>query len=45
MKNPKVVLYSVIALGFMLLTFAVDWMFIVPAVILSVLSQKELVKK
>ncbi len=41
-KNPKVVIYSLIALGFMVLTFTIDWLFIIPAVILSVLSQKEL---
>jgi len=45
LKNPRVFAYSIAALGFMLLTFAIDWLFIVPAVILSALSQKELFKK
>ncbi len=45
MKNPKVVLYSVIALGFLVLTFLVDWFFIIPAVVLMILNQKELMKK
>ncbi|GBE20353.1 hypothetical protein BMS3Abin17_01091 [archaeon BMS3Abin17] len=45
MKKPKVVIYSIIALICLFLMFAVDWLFIIPAVILSVLSQKELMKK
>ncbi len=45
MKNPKVVLYSIIALGFMILTFTIDWLFIIPAVILLILNQRELMKK
>jgi len=44
MKNPKVVIYSLIALGFMVLTFTVNWMFIIGAVILMYLNQKELNK-
>ena len=45
MKNPKVVLLSLIALGFLALTFLVDWLFIIGAVILLYLNQKELMKK
>jgi len=45
MKNPKVVVYSIIALGFLVLTFLVDWLFIIGAVILMVLNQRELMKK
>ena len=45
MKNKKVVIYSIIALGFLALTFLVDWIFIVGAVILMILNQKELNKK
>lgn len=45
MKNPKVVIYSIIALGFLVLTFTVDWLFIIPAVILLIINQKELMKK
>ncbi|MBU1129069.1 MAG: hypothetical protein KJ949_00365 [Nanoarchaeota archaeon] len=44
MKNPKVVIFSIIALGFLVLTFLVDWLFIIPAVILMYLNQKELMK-
>ena len=45
MKNPKVVIFSIIALGFLVLTFLVDWIFIIGAVILIFLNQKELMKK
>jgi len=45
MKNPKVVFYSLIALGFLALTFLVDWIFIIGAVVLMYLNQKELMKK
>jgi hypothetical protein len=45
MKNPKVVLYSIIALGFLALTFLVDWLFIIGAVILVYLNHRELNKK
>lgn len=45
MKNNKVVVFSIIALGFLVLTFLVDWVFIIGAVILMVLNQKELMKK
>ena len=45
MKNPKVVVYSIIALGFLVLTFLVDWIFIIGAVILMILNQRELLKK
>ncbi|MFH1787552.1 MAG: hypothetical protein ABH811_02065 [archaeon] len=43
-KNPKVVIFSIIALGFILLTFLVNWIFIIGAVILMILNQKELMK-
>lgn len=45
MKNKKVVVYSIMAIGFLALTFLVDWMFIIGAVILMYLNQKELMKK
>ena len=44
MKNIKVVIFSVIALVFLALTFLVDWIFIIGAVILLYLNQKELIK-
>lgn len=43
-KNPKVVIYSLIALIFIALTFLVDWLFLIGAVILMILNQKELIK-
>ena len=43
--NPKVIIYSIIALGFLALTFFVDWLFIIGAAILMWLNQKELGKK
>ena len=43
--NFKVIIYSIIALGFVVLTFLVDWMFIIGAVIMIWLNQRELMKK
>jgi len=43
-KNPKVIALSVAALFFMYLTFAVHWMFIVVAAILSGIGWKILLK-
>jgi hypothetical protein len=47
MKKPnyKVVLYSLIALGFLILTFTVDWLFIIGAVIMVYINQRELMGK
>jgi hypothetical protein len=45
MKSPRVVLYSLIALGCIVLTFTVDWLFIIPAVVLMIINQRELFKK
>jgi hypothetical protein len=42
--NIKIIIYSIIALGFMALTFLVDWMFIIGAVIMVWLNQRELMK-
>jgi fumarate reductase subunit C len=45
-KSPKVVIFSVIALGCIALAFFTkEWLFIVPAVILMILNQRELMKK
>jgi len=44
MKNLKVVIFSIIALGFLALTFLIDWIFIIGAVIFMFLNQKELIK-
>ncbi len=43
-KSVRVVIYSIIALGFLALTFLVDWLFIIPATILMFLNHKELIK-
>ena len=45
MKNKKVILYSLLALIFVVLSFAVDWIFIIGAVILMIINQRELMKK
>lgn len=43
--NLKVVIFSIIALGFLILTFTVNWIFIIGAVVLMILNQKELIKR
>ena len=43
--NIKIIIYSIIGLGFIALTFLVDWLFILGAVIVIWLNQKELAKK
>lgn len=43
--NKKVVILSLIALGFLALTFLVDWIFIIGAVIIMIINQRELLKK
>lgn len=40
MKNPTVVLNSLIAIGFVILGFIINWLFIIPAVILMIINQK-----
>jgi hypothetical protein len=44
-KNPRVVIYSVIALGFIVLGFLVSYWFIIGAIVLMILNQRELMKK
>ena len=43
--NWKVVILSLIALGFLALTFFVDWLIIIGAVIIMLINQKELLGK
>jgi len=43
--NWKIVIYSIIALGFVALTFFVDWIFIIGAIVMVYLNQRELTKK
>jgi hypothetical protein len=45
MKNKKVVIYSLIALGFVALTFLVNPYFIVGGIVFMLLNQKELTGK
>ncbi len=43
--KPKVIFFSLIALGFLALTFLVDWIFIIGAVVFMYLNQRELFGK
>jgi hypothetical protein len=43
--NIKVIIFSLIALGFLALTFLVDWLFIIGAVVFMVLNQREIMGK
>jgi hypothetical protein len=43
--NLKVVIFSLIALGFIALTFFVNPYFIIGAIVLMILNQKEINKK
>ncbi len=45
LKSPKVFIFSLIALGFLALTFFVHWIFIVGAVACMIINQRELMKK
>jgi len=44
-RNPKVVILSLVALICFYLTFAYDWLWIVPVLIIIYINQKELFKK
>jgi len=45
MKNPKVFIFSLIALGFVALAFWVDWLFLIGAVVIMIYNQRELKKQ
>jgi len=45
MKNPKVVAISLLALVCLVLTFTIDWLFIIPAVFFTFLGHKWLFGK
>jgi len=45
MRNNKVIIFSILALGFVVLTFLVNWLFIFGALILAYLNHRELIKK
>ena len=42
--NIKIIIFSLIAFGFIALTFLVDWIFIIGAVVIIWLNQRELMK-
>lgn len=44
MKNPSVVYLSLIAIILMVLTFAVHWLFIIPALVIVFINQRKLMK-
>jgi len=43
-KNPRVVIFSLLALACIVLTFTVSYWFLAGAVVLMLLNQKELMK-
>lgn len=43
--NVKVIVFSFIALGFVVLSVLVDWIFIAGALVMIYLNQKELVRE
>lgn len=43
--NLKVVIFSILAIGFLIFTFTIHWMFIIGAVVLMILNQRELFRK
>jgi hypothetical protein len=45
MNRPKIVIFSLIALGFIYLSFTQHWTFIIGAVILMFLNQREIMGK
>jgi fumarate reductase subunit C len=45
MKNPKVFFLALIGLIFIVLGFTINWLFIIPAVIIIIINQRELLSK
>ena len=45
MKNKKVTILAIIALICIVLAIVIDWLFLVPAVIIMIINQKELLKR
>jgi hypothetical protein len=43
--NWKIVVYSIIGIVCVILSFVIDWIFLLPAVICMLLNQRELGKK
>jgi len=44
MKSLKVIILSIIGLFFLGLTFFIDWIFIIGAILIVYLNQKEIIK-
>ena len=44
LKNPKVVIFSILALACIAMTFLVSYWFLVGAIVLMLLNQNELMK-
>lgn len=45
MKNKKVMILSIIAIVCIVLAVIIDWLFLIPAVIIMLVNQKELMKR
>jgi len=43
--NWKIIIYSIIGLGFLALTYFVDWIFVVGAVVMIWMNQREMRRK
>jgi hypothetical protein len=43
--NYKVIAYSIIALGFLYLSYRINWLFLLPVAVLIWMNQKELTKR
>ena len=44
MKNKKVTILSLVALACVILAFVIDWLFLIPAIIIMLINQRELMK-
>jgi len=42
MKNKKVIILSLVALGCIVLSFLLSWLFLIPTVLIILINQKEL---
>lgn len=43
-KNIQVFFSSFFALGFVVLAFIIDWLFLIPAVIIMIINQRKLIR-
>lgn len=42
--NKKITILSLIALACVILAFVIDWLFLIPAIIIVIINQRELLK-